>query len=120
MFLSASAGFALSTASTAVSAQHKPVLVFAAASLKNALDSIVSTWRKHTGKQAIVSYTASSTLAKQIENGAPADLFISADRDWIDYLQQRKLIDPKTRTDLLGNALVLIAPKDSKIETNIA
>ena len=111
---------AIISLATPASAQDKPVLVFAAASLKNALDSIVSAWRKHTGKHAIVSYAASSTLAKQIENGAPVDLFISADQDWMDYLQQRKLIEPKMRTDLLGNAMVLIAAKDSKVEATIA
>jgi molybdate transport system substrate-binding protein len=84
MFLSASAGFALSTANTAVLAQDKPVLVFAAASLKNALDRIATAWRQDSGKKVTVSYAASSILAKQIENGAPADLFISADRDWMD------------------------------------
>ncbi len=92
------------------------MLVFAAASLKNALDAIADDWRREPGKHATISYAASSTLAKQIENGAPADLFISADRDWMDYLEQRKLIDPKSRVDLLGNRLVLIAPKDNKTE----
>ena len=101
-------------------AQQKPVLVFAAASLKTALDKIVADRRQESGRQATVSYAASSTLAKQIENAAPADLFISADEDWMDYLQQRNLIDPKTRIDLLGNRLVLIAPKDSKATTTIA
>src|SRR5207237_4856256 len=95
------------------------VLVFAAASLKNALDAIADDWRRETGKHATISYAASSTLAKQIENGAPADLFISADQDWMDYLQQRKLIDPKSRTDLLGNSLVLIAPASTGSSTNI-
>jgi molybdate transport system substrate-binding protein len=111
---------AIVSLATRASAQGKPVLVFAAASLKNALDAAAAKWRQQTGKQATVSYAASSTLAKQIENGAPADLFISADRDWMDYLQERKLIDRKTRIDLLGNALVLIAAKDSNIEATIA
>ena len=101
-------------------AQQKPVVVFAAASLKTALDKIAADWRQESGKQTTISYAASSTLAKQIENAAPADLFISADEDWMDYLQQRSLIDPKTRSDLLGNRLVLVAPKDSKVETTIA
>jgi len=96
------------------------VLVFAAASLKTALDAVDSAWQRDTGKHATISYAASSTLAKQIENGAPADLFISADRDWMDYLEQRQLIDPKSRVDLLGNRLVLIAPADSPVRVTIA
>jgi molybdate transport system substrate-binding protein len=109
-------GCALGATTTTASAAPRAVLVFAAASLKNALDAIAEEWRRETGKRTTISYAASSTLAKQIENGAPADVFISADRDWMDYLAQRKLIDPKSRVDLLGNRLVLIAPKDSKID----
>jgi molybdate transport system substrate-binding protein len=101
-------------------AQTRPILVFAAASLKNALDAIAADWRKETGKPVTISYAASPTLAKQIESGAPADLFISADLDWMDYLRQRDLIDPKSRRDLLGNKLVLIAPKDSTVQATIA
>jgi molybdate transport system substrate-binding protein len=97
-------------------AQTADPVVFAAASLKNALDAIGDDWRRETGKHATISYAASSTLARQIENGAPADLFISADRDWMDYLQKSKLIKPESRVDLLGNRLVLIAPKDSRVE----
>jgi molybdate transport system substrate-binding protein len=96
------------------------VLVFAAASVKNALDAIAAEWRKETGKEATISYAASSALAKQIENGAPAELFISADLDWMNYVEQRNLIDPKTRIDLLGNSLVLIAPADSTARGMIA
>ena len=88
-------------------------LVFAAASLKNALDDVNRQYEADTGRKATISYAASSTLAKQIESGAPADLFISADQRWMDYAQERNLIDPKTRHELLGNSLVLIAPKDS-------
>jgi molybdate transport system substrate-binding protein len=101
-------------------ADDRPVLVFAAASLKTALDQIAAEWRTTTGKAVTISYAASSTLAKQIENGAPADLFISADEDWMDYLQQRGLIDPKTRVDLLGNSLVLIAPAASPLQATIS
>ena len=96
------------------------MLVFAAASLKTALDRIAAAWRTETGEAATISYAASSTLAKQIENGAPAELFISADEDWMDYLQERQLIDPKTRIDLLGNRLVLIAPAATGSSTKIA
>jgi molybdate transport system substrate-binding protein len=77
-------------------------------------------WTKESGKTATISYAASSVLAKQIEQGAPADLFISADLDWMDYLAERKLIKPEIRFNLLGNTLVLIAPKESKIEAKIA
>lgn len=96
------------------------VIVFAAASLKNALDDIDAAWRRDTGKSVTASYAASSTLAKQIENGAPADLFISADAEWMDYLEQRKLIRPGSRSDLLGNSLVLIAPAGSTVQLTVA
>jgi molybdate transport system substrate-binding protein len=101
-------------------AQGKQVVVFAAASLKNALDDINDAWRRGSGKGVTVSYAASSTLAKQIENGAPADLFISADSDWMDYLETRKLIKPQSRSDLLGNSIVLIAPAGSAVKLTIA
>jgi molybdate transport system substrate-binding protein len=92
------------------------MVIFAAASLKNALDEIATTWSKDTGKPAPkISYAASSALAKQIEQGAPADLFISADLDWMDYLAGKSLIKVDTRFNLLGNKIVLIAPKDSKL-----
>jgi molybdate transport system substrate-binding protein len=103
------AAFALQGA--VASARAADVTVFAAASLKNALDAIVSDFRERTGDTVAVSYAASSTLARQIEQGAPADLFISADLDWMDYLQQHGLIRPETRRALLGNRIVLVAPK---------
>jgi molybdate transport system substrate-binding protein len=94
------------------------VVVFAAASLKNALDEIATTWAKDTGKPVPkISYAASPTLAKQIEQGAPADLFISADLDWMDYVAGKNLIKADTRFNLLGNKIVLIVPKDSKTTT---
>ncbi len=79
--------------------------VFAAASLKNALDNLNKSW---TGEVA-VSYASSSALAKQIEMGAPADLFISADLDWMAYLSERKLLKDDTAANLLGNRLVLVS-----------
>lgn len=97
----------------AAAASTKTVVVFAAASLKNALDRIAKDWEGKSGKKATLSFAASSALAKQIESGAPADLFISADLKWMDWLAERKLIDASSRKTLLGNALVLIAPKDS-------
>jgi molybdate transport system substrate-binding protein len=94
------------------------LVIFAAASLKNALDEIATTWAKATGKpMPKISYAASSALAKQIEQGAPADLFISADLDWMDYLAGKNLIKADSRFNLLGNKIVLIAPKDSKLST---
>jgi molybdate transport system substrate-binding protein len=95
-------------------------VVFAAASLKNALDNVAADWAKASGDTATISYAASSALAKQIEAGAPADIFISADLDWMDYLEQRRLIKADTRRNLLRNRLVLIAPIDSKVSVNIA
>ena len=87
----------------APAARAADVVVFAAASLKNALDAVSADWAKASGDTATISYAASSALAKQIEEGAPADIFFSADLDWMDYLEERKLIDPATRDSLLGN-----------------
>jgi molybdate transport system substrate-binding protein len=97
-------------------AEAQSVTVFAAASLKTALDDIAAQWRKDTGKTARISYAASGPLARQIEAGAPADIFISADEAWMDYAAQRRLIKAETRRNLLGNALVLVAPSDSKAQ----
>jgi molybdate transport system substrate-binding protein len=100
-------------------AQDKSVTVFAAASMKNALDDVDTAFTKKTGVKVVASYDASSALMKQIEAGAPADAFVSADLKWMDYGSQKKLIKDDTRANLLGNQLVLIAPKDSKID-NVA
>ena len=97
-------------------AQEKTLTVFAAASMKNALDDINAAFLKATGTKVTASYAASSALAKQIEQGAPADIFASADLDWMDYSSQKKTIKDDTRVNLLGNRLVLIAPKDSRID----
>ncbi|MBT3070892.1 molybdate ABC transporter substrate-binding protein [Rhodomicrobium sp. Az07] len=97
----------------AIAQETKPVIVFAAASLKNALDAISADWQKETGKSVKTSYAASSALAKQLEQDAPADIFISADLDWMNYVEKKALIDTASRANLLGNAIVLIAPKDS-------
>jgi molybdate transport system substrate-binding protein len=94
-------------------AQNQSITMFAAASLKTALDDIAAQWRTETGTTARISYAASGPLAKQIEAGAPADIFVSADVAWMDYAAERKLIRPETRRNLLGNALVLVAPADS-------
>src|SRR6266446_2939185 len=96
-------------------AQDKSLTVFAAASMKNALDDIDAAYTAKIGVKIVVSYAASSALAKQIEQGAPADIFASADTDWMDYAIDKKPINESTRVNLLGNSMVLIAPKDSKI-----
>jgi len=102
-----------------VSAQAKDVVVFAAASLKNALDDAAAAWKQDAGKTIVISYAASNALAKQIEAGAPADLFFSADLDWMDYAASKNLIRPGTRTNILGNELVLIAPKNSSLQVDL-
>src|SRR5262245_56141357 len=102
-----------------VASHAADVTVFAAASLKNALDDAAKIYQAKTGDKVTISYAASSALAKQIESGAPADIFFSADLDWMDYLQEKKLIDVATRHTLLGNTLVLIAPSDSTVSLAI-
>ena len=97
-------------------AQDKSLTVFAAASMKNALDDIDAAYAAKSGVKIVASYAASSALAKQIEQGAPADVFLSADTDWMDYATAKKTINEATRVNLLGNSIVLIAPKDSKID----
>ena len=97
-------------------AQDKTLTVFAAASMKNALDDVDAAYTAKSGVKVAASYAASSTLAKQIEQGAPADVFVSADTDWMDYAISKKNINEPTRVNLLGNSIVLIAPKDSKID----
>lgn len=103
------------TGPAASHAQPAPLTVLAAASLKDVMDAQGLAFAKAGGPSVRFSYAASSALARQIEAGAPADLFISADSDWMDYVAQRRLIDPATRRDLVTNHLALIAPKDSKV-----
>jgi molybdate transport system substrate-binding protein len=111
----------LSAAWTTVAAAQAPkLIVFAAASLKDALDEANAIYQREKGQETATSYAASSTLAKQIEAAAPADIFISADLDWMDYLAKRNLIKPETRANLLGNRLVLIAPVASAGRLDIA
>jgi len=96
------------------------VTVFAAASLKEAMDEQARQFEASTGNKVIVSYGASNALAKQIEAAAPADIFISADLDWMDHVGQRNLLAPNSRVNLLRNALVLIAPSSSTATLKIA
>ena len=91
------------------------IVVFAAASLTDALQDIAASYEKKTGARIVNSFASSSTLARQIENGAPAEIFASADNQWMDYLATRGLIEPDTRKSPIGNALVLIAPQDSPL-----
>jgi molybdate transport system substrate-binding protein len=101
-------------------AQADDLLVFAAASLKPSLDKIIASPEVTALGSVKASYAASSQLAKQIEAGAPAALFVSADQDWMDYVDQKHLLVEGSRANLLGNALVLVAPKDSRVELAIA
>src|SRR5687768_3747628 len=89
------------------------VLIFAAASMQTVLDALAPAIQRATGVSVRTSYAASSALARQIESGAPADLLVSADLDWMDYLQSRGAIRVETRVNLVGNRLVLVAPGDS-------
>jgi len=110
----------LSLVAEAQKTETTTLTIFAAASLKNALDSAAKSYEASTGNKVVISYAASSALAKQIEHGAPADIFISADLDWMDYLAKAKLIKDDTRSNILGNRLVLIAPANSKVELKIS
>lgn len=99
---------------------NQELLVFAAASLTNVLDEIGTAYTQQTRQPVKFSYAASSALARQLEAGARADVFFSADLEWMDYVQARNLIDRSTRRNVLGNRLALVAPADSKIELKIA
>ncbi len=100
--------------------EAESVTVFAAASTTNAITEIGALFRQKGMGKVLSSFASSSTLAKQIENGAPAHVFISADEDWMNYLAKRKLVDTSTRSDLAGNSLVLVAPMDSNATVKIA
>lgn len=101
-------------------AQSKELVIFAAASLKNALDEAAAGWVKESGKPTPkISYAASNALAKQLEQGAPADIFMSADLDWMDYAAGKSLIKPDTRVSLLANRIALVAAKDSAAKVEL-
>jgi molybdate transport system substrate-binding protein len=104
----------------AARAADPELLVFGAASLTNALEALGPVYTQSTGQPVKFSFAASSALARQIEAGASADVFFSADIEWMDYVQARNLIDRTTRRDLLGNRLVLIAPATSQVALKIA
>ena len=111
---------ATAAAPATLAAPQDTVLVFAAASLKESLDAANVAWVQQGGAKTVASYAASSALARQIESGAPAQVFISADLDWMEHLEKRGLIQPASRRNLLGNKLVLIAPASSKAQATIA
>lgn len=102
-----------------VAAQAADVIVFAAASLTDALGDVGKAYKAKTGKDVVFSFAASSALARQIESSSGADMFMSADLDWMDHLDNRGLIAHDTRANLLGNRLVLVAPSDSNIAVRI-
>jgi molybdate transport system substrate-binding protein len=102
-------------AATAAHSQDKTIIVFAAGSMTDALDHVDNTFTTRTGIKVVTSYDAISVLIKQIEGGAPADAFVSADSKWMDYGVEKKVINESSRINLFGNALVLIAAEDSKI-----
>jgi molybdate transport system substrate-binding protein len=109
----------LSLPGFAADVDKPPITVFAAASLTNVLQELGDSFTKETSIPVRFSFAASSALARQIENGSPADIFFSADLEWMDYLQTRNLVQRESRRDVLGNRLVLIAPADSKIKLTI-
>ena len=116
-------GFAvllLALLATTTQAAERVLTVFAAASLTNVLQDAGDAYTAQTKQPVRFSFAASSALARQIESGAPADVFVSADQDWMDYLQARKLIAPSTRANIVANTLVLVAPADSAVALKIA
>lgn len=110
---------AIALSFTAGTAGAEGVTVFAAASLRESLDAVARAFEASTGHKVAISYAGSNALARQIESGAPADLFISADADWINYVEQRKLVAAGSRRNLLANELVLVAPASSAIRIRL-
>ena len=100
-------------------ADVRPLVVFAASSLTDALQELADDYGRSSGVAVKLSFAASSALARQIENGSPADVFFSADIEWMDYLEARRLIQPESRHDVLGNTLVLVAPASSTLDLTI-
>lgn len=112
--------FASCTAPSVCAQAAVPVLLFAASSLQSALDAVAAAWHQTTGRRVVIAYAASSSLARQIEQGAPADLYASADLDWMDQVASRGLLAEDSRVNLLGNRLVLIAARDDASPLRIA
>lgn len=117
--LSLVAGLAFSGMSAALATAAEPVTVFAAASLKESVEKIAAAWKAETGHEVRLSFAGSSALARQIEEGAPADIFISADLKWMDHLDKTGRIKSESRVNLLGNRIVLVAPNDTSATATI-
>jgi molybdate transport system substrate-binding protein len=113
------AAVTLALPATAQERQRQELVVFAAASLTDVLGELSAHWEKISGTRVKLSFAASSVLARQIEAGGKADVFLPADQEWMDYLQSRRLIDESTRRNIVGNRLVLIAPADSRVDLEI-
>lgn len=109
----------LITSVSFISVSHADVTVYAAASMTNAIDDINKLYEKQYATKVKTSYASSGTLAKQIENNAPADVFISADLAWMRHLEQKQKIVSGSQKNLLGNRLVLVTPKNNPIKTSI-
>jgi molybdate transport system substrate-binding protein len=108
------------SASAAESAgAHTEIVVFAAASLTEAVGEIARAYEETSGQRFKISFASSSTLARQIENGAAADIFLSADEEWMKYLDERKLVVASSRSRPIGNQLVLVAPADSSVSVRL-
>jgi molybdate transport system substrate-binding protein len=112
-------GIAFDARAPSAAEQERPFIVFAAASLTEAVTEVSAAFTQETGIEVKTSFAASSVLARQIEAGAPATVFFAADEEWMDYLEKRNLLAPGSRKDLLGNQLVLVAPADSTASVKI-
>jgi molybdate transport system substrate-binding protein len=99
---------------------RQPLVVLAAASLQEALTAEADAWAKQDHPRPTLSFAASSALARQVRSGAPADIFVSADEAWMDVLEKAGSLRPGTRRDLVGNAIVLIAPRNSAVAVDPA
>jgi molybdate transport system substrate-binding protein len=119
LLISIAAAVAVSAASVLPAAAAEKLIVFAAASLKGSLDDVAKAYEKKSGDTVAISYAASGPLAKQIEASAPADIFISADTKWMDYVVKAGAVKKADAVNLLGNRLVLIAAKDSTVGLKI-
>jgi len=113
------AGLLTLAAPAPAGAQGRGPVVLAAASLQESLSAAADAWARHGHPRPVLSFAASSALARQVEAGAPADLFLSADEEWMNYLEQRRLLRPGSRVALLDNALVLVAPATSRVRLTV-